>query len=374
MPDATYTARMNNRIGQSFLLAVTAVCAGCAHTGPAGQVTLEFIGEVTFPTGFQYMGFEVGGLSGIDYDLTSGSYVAISDDRAQYGPVRFFDLQIDLSDGSLDQGDIAFTGITEILDHTGSSFEPLAVDPEAIRFSPISGRLFWTSEGSATVGPFVRVMTRDGRHINEFVPPQKYMPTALMGVRENMAFESLTFANDARYLLTATENALRQDGPHASLAEGSPVRVLILNARNGKPQSEYVYLTEAVAIAPNPADAFATNGLVELLLFDDWRLLALERSFSSGIGNNVKLFLTTTRHATDVRAGDSIAHRNIRSMPKSLLLDLDQLGLKLDNIEGMTFGKPLVDGSRTLVMVSDNNFNSKGNQVTQFLAFKLLLN
>ena len=40
----------------------------------------------------------------------------------------------------------------------------------------------------------------------------------------------------------------------------------------------------------------------------------------------------------------------------------------LDNVEGMTFGPPLADGRRTLVLVSDDNFNSS-HQKSQFLAF-----
>ncbi|MEM9096364.1 MAG: esterase-like activity of phytase family protein, partial [Pseudomonadota bacterium] len=42
----------------------------------------------------------------------------------------------------------------------------------------------------------------------------------------------------------------------------------------------------------------------------------------------------------------------------------------IDNLEGMTFG-PEIDGARTLVLVSDNNFNPNG-QFTQFLLFKII--
>ena len=362
-------------ISRAVLVFMALTCAACVHSGgwSGGGVTLEFIGEATFPTGFQYKGYEVGGLSGIDYDPVTDRYIVISDDRAQYGPVRFFDLQVDLSDGVLDPGDVVFAGVTQILDKDGDLFKPLSVDPEAIRFSPLPDRIVWTSEGDTDVAPFVRVMTRDGIHIDEFIPPVKYWPTATAGTRRNMTFESLTFGHDPRSLLTATENALRQDGPHASLSEGSPVRVLVLDAGNGEPQAEYVYRTEAVATAPEPADGFATNGLVELLTFDNERFMALERSYSTGVGNTVRLFLTATKHATDVRAMDSIAQRKIRFMPKELLFDLDELDLALDNIEGMTFGKSLADGSRTLILVSDNNFNKKGGQFTQFLAFRLSL-
>jgi len=43
----------------------------------------------------------------------------------------------------------------------------------------------------------------------------------------------------------------------------------------------------------------------------------------------------------------------------------DDLGIPIDNIEGMTFGPTLADGRRTLVIVSDNNFGA--GQFTQFI-------
>ena len=52
---------------------------------------------------------------------------------------------------------------------------------------------------------------------------------------------------------------------------------------------------------------------------------------------------------------------------KTLLLNLDVLGIPLDNVEGMTFGPKLPDGRRSLVLVSDNNFSPAA--FTQFLLF-----
>jgi hypothetical protein len=54
---------------------------------------------------------------------------------------------------------------------------------------------------------------------------------------------------------------------------------------------------------------------------------------------------------------------------KTLLFDLDTLGIPLDNVEGMTLGPTLPDGRRALVLVSDNNFAT--SQFTQFLLFAL---
>jgi len=58
---------------------------------------------------------------------------------------------------------------------------------------------------------------------------------------------------------------------------------------------------------------------------------------------------------------------SIKPVEKTLLLNLDSLGIPLDNVEGMTFGPDLADGRRSLVLVSDNNFAPA--QFTQFLLF-----
>jgi len=127
---------------------------------------------------------------------------------------------------------------------------------------------------------------------------------------------------------------------------------------------------EPLAAAPVPETQFATNGLVELLALDNrGTLLALERSFSTGVGNAIKLFLVDTRHATDVAGVEALAGAHYRPVEKTLLLDFDDLGLTLDNLEGMTLGPDLPDGRRSLVLVADDNFSA--TQVTQILAFGL---
>jgi hypothetical protein len=100
----------------------------------------------------------------------------------------------------------------------------------------------------------------------------------------------------------------------------------------------------------------------------------MERSFSvgaPGTGNTIKLYTVELAGAKNVVARESLAGQldRIRPVRKELLLDLDVLGIPLDNVEGMAFGPDLPDGRRTLVLVSDNNFAPA--QFTQFLLFAL---
>ncbi len=335
-------------------------------TGKFFGYDLEFIGEATVPSGFEFAETTVGGLSGIDYNTLTGSYVAISDDRSA---PRFYELTIDLQDGWLNQGDVTFTKVTTILDKDGQPFTTRP-DPEGIRVVPFPGLLYWTSErqdGDTT--PFTRVMSAQGDYLAEFELPEKFVGVAdVAGTRNNVGFESITVGKSRNRLLVANESALVQDGERASLSNGSPTRVLTLNTNNGKARQEYIYRVDPIAKAPEPSDGFADSGLVELLTLDRYFMIAMERSFSVGQGYTIKLYLTTTLGASDVSGIDSIKDKNIRPMKKWLLLDLDELGLTLDNVEGMTFG-PKINGQRSLVLVSDDNFSAFGPQVNQFLAF-----
>jgi hypothetical protein len=109
----------------------------------------------------------------------------------------------------------------------------------------------------------------------------------------------------------------------------------------------------------------------DIVALDDHRLLAVERSYAQGFGNNVKLFMLDLDGATDVSAIASLAGTEERVVPvrKSQVLDLRAAGLTPDNIESMAIGKGK-DGGDVLILGSDNNFST--GQKTQFYAFKLL--
>ena len=211
--------------------------------------------------------------------------------------------------------------------------------------------------------------------------PAKFLPTAdgASGIRNNLAFEALTLSPDGNHLFVGTENALNQDGPAATLDSGTASRIISYDLATGREAGEFVYVTDLVADAPAPAGSFSTNGLVELLALDNTgSFLALERSFSTGVGNSIKLFVARAQGATDVSGtfalpaaidGGGLAVDVGGVVQKQLLLDLGTLGITLDNVEGMSFGPDLADGRKTLVLVSDDNFAS--TQVTQFIAFAL---
>ena len=349
----------------------------------------EFLGEVTFPTGLQLEETEVGGISGLAYDASKGIYYGLSDDRSQRNPARFYDISIDLSDGSLDDGDISFDSITTLLNEDGNAFPQSSLDPEGIVLSK-NNTLFISSEGDANnlINPFVNEFSINGQQIAELPVPDKFNPTANQssGIRNNAAFESLTITPNQRYLYTATENALFQDGSAANVEQESLSRIIKYDLQTGQPVGEFVYEVDEVAEVPDDNNGFRTNGLVELLATDNnGTLLALERSFTAGKGNTVKLYEVQTQGALDVSGvndlfreepleddGEILAPGAFEIDPavsKRLLVDFADLGITPDNLEALAFGPTLPDGSQSLIVASDNNFNP--TQTTQFLALGL---
>lgn len=346
--------------------------------GPMGQAGLEinFLGVVNIPTGYMFQETQVGGLSGITYDAAADRYLAVSDDRSRFQPARFYTLAIDLSDGRLDPGDVQFIGVAFLKDAQGKTFERGAVDPEAIAVTA-GQEIYIASEGDARKGllPFVNGFKTGGTQVRQLPVPSKFLPGVGSGIRNNLAFESLALTPDQRHLFTAVENALLQDGPQADLGQPSPARIIQYDLTRNQVAAEYLYPVSPVVRDPLPGDGARDNGLVELLALDDrGTLLALERSYSEGVGVTARLFRVSTAGAADISGVPSLVDRPeaaVRPVSKTEIADFNQWLPWVDNLEGMTFGPRLPDGRRSLIVVSDNNFSER--QTTQIIALSVKL-
>ena len=324
------------------------------------RLDLRFRGQAIVPTGTTFEGTNVGGLSSITYDSKRSVFYAVSDDASSTPsqPVRYYTVGLDLRDGRLADDDVRFKDVTTLLTSGGQPYAPFSLDPEGLALTK-DRELIFTSEGIANslIDPFIRRYSLDGSFLADLLVPQAFRVTAdqSSGVRQNLGFESAGVSG--RDLFVAAENALFQDGPPATVSGGSPARILRYDLRSGRPDRQWIYTTDPVAEPPVPPTQFSVNGVVELLPLDDDSLIAMERSFSvgaPGTGNTIKLYEVSLRGAV---------------ARKKLLLDLDELGIPLDNVEGMTFGPRLRHGHESLVLVSDNNFAAA--QFTQFLLFAL---
>lgn len=381
---STFRSRIGLVIILTVLLFSLALFTSSSYAKPKDPVytvgSVELIGELIFETGYQFNDTEVGGLSGIVYDKYRGVYHALSDDKSEFYPARFYSLDIDLSDGSLDDGDIVFTKVTYLRDHTGRRYETDTIDPEGFEMAQ-PGIFFIGSEGNIdrepAADPFIDRFNPAGKQNRALPIPDKFVPGEEMGARRNLVYESLAASPNLKYLYAATENALWQDGPIPTIDNGSPSRVIAYNLKQKRPGSEYVY-----CVSPIPQQvpgSYADNGLVELVALDNHgTFLAMERSYAEGIGNTVVLFETSIQGATDVSGIDALGLEDcpdgddIIPMSKTKVVDLGgDLGTDLDNLEGMTFGPLLPDGRLPLIIVSDNNFGT--NQKTLFIVLAVEL-
>ncbi len=352
---------------------VVSMLALAAPAAAGGPTSIEFLGNATLPPETRLDGVPVGGLSGLAWDAASGDFLALSDDRSELGPARFYRLRFELANGRFGDSGLRVLAATPILGPDGRTLPRRSADPEGIAYD--EGRLFVSSEGEAKVRipPFVAELSPDGHWRRELPLPARYLPDGeeRSGVRDNLAFEALTLSPDGRTLIAGLENGLAQESPKAGPGQASRSRLLLWDLESGEPPRELLYDVEGLTITPPNPSALALNGLVELTAVDGQHLLALERQFVGGVGVVLRLFAVDLAGASDVAAIDRTAGRtDLVPAAKTLLLDFSALGVPLDNFEGMTFGPVLPDGRRTLFVVSDDNFDAEA-QRTIVLAFAI---
>ena len=377
LPLSCTFSRLGGSLASLGLACMLAACGG--SDGSEGIGGLRLIGDYAIKTKTMVEGVEFGGISGIDR-ASDGTYWAISDERGgERGTPRFYSLSLDF-----DATRFKSVSINKMISIQGPDGKPLSsttrtVDPEGIRVAP-NGNLYISSEGNFGVGaalyqPFVREVRTDGSFVRAFETPSafNYVDNSTTGARSNKLFEALAVTPNGM-VFTANEDALIEDGPITTLSAGSVVRVLKLDPASGKTVAQYAYPLPAIPVDKAPTGAFAPdNGLPELLAVSNTEFLAVERAYADGVGNTIRLVLATLEaDTTNVQSFKSLQGATYKPMKKQLLLEMPitYQGVKIDNIEGASWGPRLPNGNRTLVLVADNNFAD--NQVTQFLAFEVL--
>ncbi len=371
------------------------------------QLSLEFLDEYQLPqTTFEDT--VVGGLSAIAYrpnysaeDASESVYhfYALSDDSGAFANPRFYELSITFQTneiGQVEMGQVSVDGVTSLRDEKGELLPGNVLDPEGMAISPRQ-TLYISSEGLLRqgIGPSIEEYDpQTGQKMGQVTVPDRYFvaendadndressqnqeeqsrPSEFsQGVRENRGFESLTIdrsgAADPREpwrLFAATETSLAQDKAATEAEHGERARMLHYLVVDNQPQliAEHVYELDTPALS-------VFTGLSELLTLGNGNFLALERSLGL-FGYRVKIYQIETVTATDTSSVPSLKGDldGIRPIRKRLVLDLKKLGIPLENLEGMTLGPRLPNGGRSLLVISDNNFEPDQN--TQILLFRL---
>jgi hypothetical protein len=341
----------------------------------------RFLGEQTLPHKMQFGGTTVGGLSGLDRDPRTGTWYFISDDRLRYNPARFYTGRLDINPATGAFTGVNLTGVTTLLGPDDKPYPgynlPRSADPETIRFDRKTRRLLWGHEGDRPeeANPtipvsdlFVRWTDPTGLHLGELpVPAGLKMTDTVKGPRRNFGFEGLTSTDDT--IVAIAEGPRYEDGPPPTVERGAPARLTVWDRGSGE-RRQYAYPIDRLPAAPVPADGHSDSGVSEILAIDDNRYLALERSWIEGVDYRVKLYEISLRGATNVLGRNSLATGHpYHPVAKRLIADLNTVlaPSPMQNLEGLAWGPRLDNGECTLVIGSDDNFDTR--ETTQFLAF-----
>ncbi|MBC5836419.1 esterase-like activity of phytase family protein [Flavobacterium muglaense] len=344
---------------------------------------LKFVNAIEVPFNQEFKNTVVGGLSSIDYDSKNDLYYFICDDRAVYNDARFYTAKIQLDADTIKK--ITFQDVVSLKNAAGAKYSnwekypDSSIDPEEMRYNPKTKSVVWSSEGARVIAkdftviqnPSLQTAFLNGSYINDFsLPKNLNMQKEEKGPRSNGVLEGITFNSDFSKLYTNVEEPLYEDDQEATTTKGGMIRLFEFDTKTRKNTAQYGYLLDPIAHEPNPHTGFAVNGISTIQYYDKNQLLIVERSYSVGKqACTIKVYLCDLTNATNVKDIASLQNEGVQLASKKLVLNMDDLGIFTDNIEGITFGPKLANGKQSILFVSDNNFSDK--QKTQVLLFEV---
>lgn len=336
------------------------------------SIKIKFLYEYIIPADYEFEGHLVGGLSDLDYD---GTYFYTVTDNPRNPVIFKFSIPIE----NYKIQDIVFDEAIKIHSDT------LVFDSEGILYHPDSNVFIVSSEGSINnnKNPFITSLTGEGTVINHFELPEYFSVSNEKGLRHNAVFEGLSWNIDKEGIWAATELPMISDGAKPKLYKTySPVRFTYFDTTGKKPIKQFAYKLDRLRKVP--LLPFSINGVSGILKIAPHQFIVIERAFSAGYGskgNRVRLYLSDAREATN-----TLYMKNLRSNKKAiipakkqLLFDFKSVKKHLshgfiDNIEGIVLGPRLPNGNQSLILISDNNFNSFSNQINQVILMEIIEN
>lgn len=335
---------------------------------------VRFIGEQIIPENKTYNNTKVGGLSSIEY--VDGKYYTISDDKDK--PIRFYEMELEYN--ATNFSNVAITKVVTIENNTAG------LDPESLRYDKSTKHFLWTSEGHnrKNIDPLVFEISKNGTAIKTHTTPNIFQAkhnSKTNGTRRNGTFEGLSMSKNSKYYWVGMELPLKQDGEEPQLSKGNyPIRISKIHKKTDKLAFQFAYSLDVIPKNSIPENKFIVNGCPEILEIKKNHFLFIERAYASGHkngGNTVKIYLVDASKATDISTINSLKNTKYQPAKKTLLFNFESIRNELkrgivDNIEGITFGKKLANGNRTIVVISDNNFNKFGPQLNQIIVLEIV--
>ena len=359
-----------------FLLVFLAIAiTGCKSTrvGNTRNVEVKFLDDYNITKGLEVQDTEVGGLSGIDHH--DGTYYMVSDHPSN---PRIYSASIEISEEKIDT---VIISEVILLDKEHDSLKGQHLDLESILFEPEDENFLLSSEGNINnqKDPMLFRVSKRGNFVNSFAVPENLLAESVKEPRNNGTLEGLAASYDKKGVWAAMELPLKTDGPKPKLyPTKSPVRITYFDKKTGTATKQFPYRLER--IAKIPWLYFAVNGVTDLLEYAPDKFLVLERGFAAGHGqkgNTVRIFDVDASLATNTLNINNLRVSFNNPAKKTLLYDFkwaqEFLSQEIiDNIEGITFGPTLPNGNRSLILISDNNFNSLGPQFNQVILMEYI--
>lgn len=324
---------------------------------------------------------QLGGFSAIA-SAGDGTYWILPDrgpkDGAVSFPCRVHRMRIELADnGKVKNFELLET---KLLKKEGKSLIGLAAaiqgpkpasnlrfDPEGVRALP-DGRLAISDEYGPSV---VLFNSSSGEAVKWFDTPSRFAvqnPSAdpieegaanQTGRQPNGGFEGLAYQGDHKTLWAFAQKPLIQDSEALSggKRKGEFCRIVEFSEA-GEVKGEFLYPVEN-----------KSSGISEILALGNGQALVLERDGDAGLEAKQKqVYWIDVTEATDSRSVETASRKSlgdqVKPVVKKLWIDfLDpKYGLAGEKFpekpEGLVFGPTLPDGSRTLLVAIDNDFES----------------
>ena len=352
----------------ALLISAVLACAAISEAADTEKVPFRIVhrGAITLPqTALDSRGneVEITGLSGITW-LGHDRYAAIMDNSDK---LILFSLKL-ARDGTPEEAtDVEVVTLSEPHDYedVAACPEPLQQRIAARRMKqgfPDPGRCVLVCEEDT---PAIRAASLTDGSLLGVIPTPKEFATR----RHNRGFESLDIEPDGLHIWTANEEALPADGPVATAATGTVVR--LARIASTEPNENVTQKPSQFAYAAAPPHSFVRvfggeplSGVVALIGLGDGVLLVLERDGCPGLPPfENRVYLVNTKNETDVTAVEQDLARHVEHHVGKVLLWKDQLGC---NLEGLCLG-PSVGGTRkSLLAIADNNGAGTPNVLVGF--------
>lgn len=301
-------------------------------------------------------GQPVSGLSALN--VTGAHSATALVDNVGTTPARVFQLRTNSKPTA-----VSVDGMTILRRPDGTPYTGADFDGEGLVVERGDRTILATSEREPSIRRF---RLSDGKETAPLPVPSRFQVAPAGEATSNATFESLAVSRDGLSLFAGMEGPLASDGTDA---DGRTRNRILRYA--GFPGHDYRVAAQ-YAYKPDPGLA-----LVELAWVNRDQLVSMERTFTPGVGNTIRVFTVSLRRAVDVSKQASLADAPEKVfLQKKLLFDLvncppsgavakqPQPNPLLDNVEALALGGYLPGGRRQLYLMSDDN--NGATQITRF--------